>query len=156
MEALTASRLADLAGVTRAEVDRLVDLGVLVAREGEAPFRASDLHKVRLARACDRSRPGPCWPPCRWSARSPRPACRRPTSGWPPGRWWSKGGDYYGRTVNLAARIAARAGAGQILVSEPVAQEAAGGITFVELGELVLEGISAPVRVLEALSRRPA
>ena len=30
-----------------------------------------------------------------------------------------QGGDYFGRTVNLAARIAARAGAGEVLVSEP-------------------------------------
>jgi class 3 adenylate cyclase len=33
-----------------------------------------------------------------------------------------QGGDYFGRTVNLAARIAARAGAGRVLVSEPVAE----------------------------------
>ena len=29
-----------------------------------------------------------------------------------------QGGDYFGRTVNLAARIAAHAGAGQVLVSQ--------------------------------------
>jgi adenylate cyclase len=33
-----------------------------------------------------------------------------------------QGGDYFGRTVNLAARIAARAGAGQVLVSQRVAE----------------------------------
>jgi adenylate cyclase len=67
-----------------------------------------------------------------------------------------QGGDYFGRTVNLAARIAARARAGQVLVNEPVVRSAADGVTFVELGELPLQGFSAPVRVLEALSRRPA
>src|SRR6266545_3111309 len=33
-----------------------------------------------------------------------------------------QGGDYFGRTVNLAARIAARAGAGQVLVSDSVVE----------------------------------
>jgi hypothetical protein len=37
MNALSAAGLADLAGVTAAEVQRLVDLGVLVARDGTGP-----------------------------------------------------------------------------------------------------------------------
>jgi adenylate cyclase len=62
-----------------------------------------------------------------------------------------QGGDYYGRTVNLAARIAAGAGAGQVLVGEQVAATVPPqGVTFVELGQVQLEGISHPVRVLEA------
>jgi len=67
----------------------------------------------------------------------------------------AQAGDYFGRTVNVAARIAARAGAGQVLVSERVAEAAAPpGVTFVELGELPLKGISRPVRVLEARQAR--
>jgi len=63
----------------------------------------------------------------------------------------AQGGDYFGRTVNLAARIAARASAGQVLVSGSVAETAPPpGVTFVELGELRLKGIARPVRVLEA------
>jgi adenylate cyclase len=62
-----------------------------------------------------------------------------------------QGGDYFGRTVNLAARIATRAGAGQVLVSPDVPDSAAPeGVTFVELGELELEGFARPVRLLEA------
>ncbi len=62
-----------------------------------------------------------------------------------------QGGDYFGRTVNLAARIAAAAGAGQVLVSDGVAESAAPqGVSFVELGELRFKGIARPVRVLEA------
>jgi adenylate cyclase len=62
-----------------------------------------------------------------------------------------QGGDYFGRTVNLAARIAARAGAGQVLVSESVAESAPpAGVSLVELGELRLEGFARPVRLLEA------
>ena len=50
---LSASELAGLAGVTKAEVDRLVSLGILVARDGAGPFRAADAQKVRLAVACE-------------------------------------------------------------------------------------------------------
>jgi adenylate cyclase len=62
-----------------------------------------------------------------------------------------QGGDYFGRTVNLAARIAARAGAGQVLVSQSVADSAPpAGVALVELGELRLKGFARPVRLLEA------
>jgi adenylate cyclase len=81
-----------------------------------------------------------------------------PEAGLPPahvgvaaGQAVVQGGDYFGRTVNLAARIAARARAGQVLVSDSVAESASRqGVSFVELGELRLKGIARPVRVLEA------
>jgi adenylate cyclase len=63
----------------------------------------------------------------------------------------AQGGDYYGRTVNLAARIAAHAGAGQVLVSQSVAESAPPpGVSFADLGEQRLKGIANPVRLLEA------
>ena len=62
-----------------------------------------------------------------------------------------QGGDYFGRTVNLAARIAAYASASRVLVSERVAERAPPqGVTFVELGQVQLRGIAHPVRLLEA------
>jgi adenylate cyclase len=61
-----------------------------------------------------------------------------------------QGGDYFGRTVNLAARIAAYASASRVLVSERVAEKAPQGVTFVELGQVQLEGFAHPVRLLEA------
>jgi adenylate cyclase len=62
-----------------------------------------------------------------------------------------QGGDYFGRTVNLAARIAAHATAGQVLVSRRVAEAAAPeGVRFRELGELRLQGFAHPVPLLEA------
>jgi adenylate cyclase len=62
-----------------------------------------------------------------------------------------QGGDYFGRTVNLASRVAARAHAGQVLVTAPVAQAPSpGGVTYAEVGDLRLKGFAAPVRVLEA------
>src|SRR6266508_4290423 len=52
---LSVAELADLAGVTEAEIDRLVDLGILVARDGTRPFLATDAQKVRLATACEQA-----------------------------------------------------------------------------------------------------
>src|ERR671911_2350456 len=55
MKELSAAGLADLAGVTEVEVERLVGLGILVARDGPGPFRERDVPKVRLAVACERA-----------------------------------------------------------------------------------------------------
>jgi len=55
MDGLSASGLADLAGVSEAEVARLVELGILVARDDTGPFLDSDVPKVRLALACERA-----------------------------------------------------------------------------------------------------
>jgi hypothetical protein len=55
MNGLSASELAGLAGVTEAEVGRLVDLGVLVARDGDGPFLETDAQKVRLVTACEQA-----------------------------------------------------------------------------------------------------
>jgi adenylate cyclase len=84
-----------------------------------------------------------------------------PAAGLPPahvgvaaGPVVAQGGDYFGRTVNLAARIAAHAGAGQVLVSQSVAEAASPpGVAFVEVGEAQLKGFARPVRVLEACRR---
>jgi adenylate cyclase len=63
----------------------------------------------------------------------------------------AQGGDYFGRTVNLAARIAAHAGAGQVLVSGSVVETAPPqGVAFVDVGEVGLKGFARPVRLLEA------
>jgi len=53
MKELSASELVDLAGTTETEVQRLVDLGILVARDGAGPFLATDVQKVCLATACE-------------------------------------------------------------------------------------------------------
>ncbi|HYU91927.1 MAG TPA: adenylate/guanylate cyclase domain-containing protein [Actinomycetota bacterium] len=61
----------------------------------------------------------------------------------------ANGGDYFGRTVNLASRIAGRAGTGQVLVSESVANAAVPDVRFVELGEVNLKGFTKPAKVFE-------
>jgi adenylate cyclase len=60
-------------------------------------------------------------------------------------------GDYFGRTVNVAARIAARAGPGQVFVGDDLAR-AVRPRDFVlrELGPVELKGISAPITIYEA------
>ncbi len=64
-------------------------------------------------------------------------------------------GDYFGRTVNMAARIASHATEGQTLVSREVADRAAPeGVRFREVGPVELKGFSQPVVVYEALSPR--
>jgi adenylate cyclase len=64
-------------------------------------------------------------------------------------------GDYFGRTVNLAARIASAAEAGRTFVSDEVARLAAGrGLAFEEVGALELKGFAEPVRIYEAVAPR--
>src|SRR6266511_2779995 len=55
MNGLSALGLADFVGVTEAEVQWLVDLGILVARDGADPFLETDVQKVRLAAACEQA-----------------------------------------------------------------------------------------------------
>jgi adenylate cyclase len=62
-------------------------------------------------------------------------------------------GDYFGRTVNLAAWIAAHAGAGQVLVTdEVVAAAEPDGVRFEALGPVRLKGFTRPVRLHLALA----
>jgi class 3 adenylate cyclase len=59
--------------------------------------------------------------------------------------------DLFGRTVNLAARIAERAGPGEVVVSEAVVQAAGDGtFSFDELGEVTLKGFSETVPLFRA------
>jgi class 3 adenylate cyclase len=60
-------------------------------------------------------------------------------------------GDYFGRTVNTAARIAAHAGPGQILVSDSVVRSSQNPtIRFVDLGLVELKGLPHPIRLHRA------
>jgi adenylate cyclase len=60
-------------------------------------------------------------------------------------------GDYFGRTVNVAARITDYARPGEVLVSEEAVTAATGnGIAFTEIGEVLLKGLEEPVRVFRA------
>jgi class 3 adenylate cyclase len=59
-------------------------------------------------------------------------------------------GDLFGATVILASRIAAKAGAGEILVANAVRELSTGkGFLFADRGEFVAKGFEEPVRVYE-------
>jgi adenylate cyclase len=60
-------------------------------------------------------------------------------------------GDVYGRTVNLASRIASHAGAGQVLASEETVDRSSdGGVRFEPVGSVNLKGVSEPVPLYQA------
>ncbi|HYH87943.1 MAG TPA: adenylate cyclase regulatory domain-containing protein [Solirubrobacteraceae bacterium] len=51
-------------------------------------------------------------------------------------------GDYYGRAVNLAARVGARAAGGEVLVTRPLVEVAGRHLEFERIGEVKLKGFS--------------
>ena len=81
-----------------------------------------------------------------------------PAAGLPPahigvaaGPVIQQGGDYYGRTVNLASRISDRAEAGQVLVSEPVVEATSiPDVRFESIGSVELHGMPRPIELFAA------
>jgi adenylate cyclase len=63
-------------------------------------------------------------------------------------------GDYYGREVNQASRVAARAAGGEVLVTRPIVAQARPGLEFERIGEVRLKGFSATTELF--LARRKA
>jgi adenylate cyclase len=59
-------------------------------------------------------------------------------------------GDYYGREVNLAARVAARAAGGEVLVTRPVVDNAGQHLEFEPIGEVRLKGFREPTELFLA------
>lgn len=60
-------------------------------------------------------------------------------------------GDYYGQTVNIAARIADYARPGEVLVSQAVAEAATETpASFTEIGQVELKGVAGPTLLLSA------
>ena len=60
-------------------------------------------------------------------------------------------GDYFGRTVNIAARIAEYARPGEVLVTEDVVDAANGtSVKFTEIGAVELKGVSGPLNLYMA------
>jgi adenylate cyclase len=61
-------------------------------------------------------------------------------------------GDYYGREVNRAARVVARAAGGEVLVTRPVVDGASrqDGLEFELIGEVVLKGFNEPTELFNA------
>jgi adenylate cyclase len=64
-------------------------------------------------------------------------------------------GDYYGREINLASRIVARARGGEVLVSDAVVEAVRGSshLTFEEIGQVKLKGFDKPRQLCRANPR---
>ena len=79
----------------------------------------------------------------------------RPRIGIHYGRTLYRDGDYYGRNVNLAARVVARAHAGEVLVTEPVrdAVPETPALYFERIGDVQLKGFREPTTLYAGRSR---
>lgn len=83
---------------------------------------------------------------------------RTPPAGLPPshvgiaaGPVVQQDGDYFGRTVNLAARLSAEAGPSEVLVTDEVRRVASPELVrFEEIGSAELKGFANPVPLLRA------
>jgi adenylate cyclase len=68
----------------------------------------------------------------------------------------SQGGDYFGRTVNAASRIADYARPGEVLVSQEVVESSAvPGVVFSAIGPVELKGLTEPLQLHAARWRDP-
>jgi adenylate cyclase len=59
-------------------------------------------------------------------------------------------GDYYGRDVNIAARVAARSAGGEVLVTRPVVAHAGSHLAFERIAEVKLKGFSETTEIFLA------
>jgi adenylate cyclase len=98
----------------------------------------------------------------RWAVdfqREVEPRAPAPRIGIHSGEALYRDGDYYGRDVNQAARVVARAAGGEVLVTRAVVDSAAGvdtargagGLRFDLIGEIGLKGFSEPIELFHAL-----
>jgi adenylate cyclase len=93
----------------------------------------------------------------RWAvelARDAPPDVPPPRIGLHCGDALYRDGDYYGRDVNQAARVVARAAGGEVLVTRRVVDAAGNvdGLRFELIGEISLKGFSEPIELFHALA----
>jgi adenylate cyclase len=59
-------------------------------------------------------------------------------------------GDYFGRDINIAARVAARSAGGEVLVTKPVVEHAGSHLKFERIAEVRLKGFTEPTEIFLA------
>ncbi len=59
-------------------------------------------------------------------------------------------GDYYGRDVNIASRVAARAAGGEVLATRPVVEHVGSHLEFERIAEVRLKGFTEPTEIFLA------
>ncbi len=62
-------------------------------------------------------------------------------------------GDYYGRDVNIASRVAARSAGGEVLVTRPVVEHAGSHLEFERIADIRLKGFSHTTEIFLARQR---
>jgi adenylate cyclase len=62
-------------------------------------------------------------------------------------------GDYYGRDINIASRVAARSAGGEVLVTRPVVERGGSHLEFERIAEVRLKGFSESVELFLARQR---
>lgn len=62
-------------------------------------------------------------------------------------------GDYFGRDVNIASRVGARSGGGDVLVTRPVVERAGSHLEFERIAEVRLKGFSESTEIFIARQR---
>jgi adenylate cyclase len=62
-------------------------------------------------------------------------------------------GDYYGRDVNIAARVAARSAGGEVLVTRPVVERGGSHLEFERVADVRLKGFTESVELFLARQR---
>ena len=67
----------------------------------------------------------------------------------------AQAGDFYGNTINVAARITDYARPREVLVSSSVLPDGAEGIDLEEIGEVTLKGVALPVHLYRARETAP-
>jgi len=64
-------------------------------------------------------------------------------------------GDYFGRAVNIASRVAARSAGGEVLVTRSVVASADSHLEFERIAEVKLKGFSESTEIFIARQRGP-
>jgi adenylate cyclase len=62
-------------------------------------------------------------------------------------------GDYYGRDVNIASRVAARSAGGEVLVTRPVVEREGNHLEFERIAEVRLKGFTESTEIFLARPR---
>jgi adenylate cyclase len=62
-------------------------------------------------------------------------------------------GDYFGRDVNIAARVSARSTGGEVLVTRPIVDAAGPNLAFERIAEITLKGFNEPTEIFIATEK---
>jgi adenylate cyclase len=89
-----------------------------------------------------------------WAVRFQEEVAQRPLPriGIHYGETLYRDGDYYGREVNQASRVAARAAGGEVLATRPVIEHAGADLAFDRIGEVRLKGFAETTELFLARS----